>query len=331
MLKYKNNKIVYIFDGSFYHQFLTVTNSILQNEKKSIANSIEFYITYFGDLESIPDLLRSAKAHFPNNTFYLKHVPSEFPELTAKYEKFYDFKKSANHIQTSSVLCRFDLDIIWSEVESKILYLDLDLIVKANISDLFDSVDEFATISACRSEKTTGTEIRFLSMEDQKPPHYYLNEFRHNFKYIYYRYMEKSSFNKEMHDEIIGIDYNFSLRSFNAGVFCLDLKKYRENPDLKSKANFLIEMNKHGSLFRHNDQSVLNMIFYNQVDFIDSKWNALDYGWHDKKNENKSKQNFWSAKIVHYNGPQKPWLFGEVSLVPSYFQESFNLWKKYKL
>ena len=143
--------------------------------------------------------------------------------------------------------------------------------------------------------------------------------------------MDKNSSNKKMYDEIMRIDYNFSLKGFNAGVFCLDLKKYRENPELKSRANFFIEMNKHGSLFRHNDQSVLNMIFYNQIDFIDPKWNALDYGWHDKRNEKKSRENFWSAKIVHYNGPQKPWLFGEVFLVPKYFQESFNLWKKYKL
>ncbi len=331
MQRLKNRKIVYIFDDSFYHQFLTVTNSILKNEKQFIANSIEFYITYFGSEESIPHLLRSAKLHFPNNTFYLKHVPSEFPELTSKYEKFYDFRKSASHIQTSSVLCRFDLDLIWSEVNDKILYLDLDLIVKGSISDLFDSVDEFATISACRSEKTLGNEIRFLSMKDQKPPHFYLNEFRHNFKYTYYRYIGKDSVKQKIYDQIMSTDYNFSLRSFNAGVFCLDLKKYRENLELKSRANFFIEINKYGALFRHNDQSILNMIFYNQIDFIDPMWNALDYGWHNKEYEARSRKNFWNAKIIHYNGPQKPWLFGDVSLVPNYFQESFNLWKKYKL
>ena len=73
------------------------------------------------------------------------------------------------------------------------------------------------------------------------------------------------------------------------------------------------------------------MIFYNQIDFIDPMWNALDYGWHNKEYEARSRKNFWNAKIIHYNGPQKPWLFGDVFLVPNYFQESFNLWKKYKL
>lgn len=331
MQKVKNRKIVYIFDDSFHNQFITVTNSILQNEKKSIANSIEFYITYFGDKESIPDLLRSAKFHFPKNKFHLKHVPSEFPELTSKYERLYDFKKSANHIQTSSVLCRFDLDVIWSEINDKILYLDLDLIVKVNISDFFDSVDELATMSACRSEKLVATEIRLLSVKGEKPNHFYLNDFRHNLKYIYYRYMDKGHIKQKIYEEIMSTDYNFCSTGFNAGVFCLDLKKYRENTKFKSKATFLMEANKSGFLFRHNDQSILNIIFYNEVDFLDSEWNSLDFGWHDEKNEGKKINNLTSAKIVHYNGPEKPWLFDKFFLIPKYFQESFDLWKKYSI
>ena len=126
-------------------------------------------------------------------------------------------------------------------------------------------------------------------------------------------------------------DYDFSSTGFNAGVFCLDLKKYRENTKFKSKANFLMEANKNGSLFRHNDQSILNIIFYNEVDFLDSKWNSLDYGWHDKKNEDKSIDNLESAKIVHYNGPEKPWLFDNLFIIPKYFEESYDLWKKYNL
>ena len=71
-------KITYIFDDSYISQFLTVTNSILKNEKFELKDKIIFYINYFGQKESINQLLTLANTNFPNNTFKIKHIPSEF-------------------------------------------------------------------------------------------------------------------------------------------------------------------------------------------------------------------------------------------------------------
>ena len=337
MLKPKSNKIVYIFDESFHSQFFTVTNSILRNEKRELADSIEFYITYFGDYDLIMSLLREIKLKFPNNRFYLKHVPSRFPDLWKKYENFYDYEKSANHIQTSSVLCRFDLDVIWPSINDKILYLDLDLIVKGSISELFN-ISNFERyngsdnlIYACRTDQILASEIRNVPTEQQKSNDFYLNDFRRNVEYIYYRYLEKTPSNSKLIKQILEKEYDFCRTSFNAGVFILDLEKLRGNKKLKDHIDFLIKLNKDGSLFRHNDQSILNIAFYDQTNFIDPRWNTLDYGWENKKNYHESKLKFLEGKIIHYNGPQKPWLFNGSVPVPNYFLESTELWRKYKI
>jgi lipopolysaccharide biosynthesis glycosyltransferase len=337
MLKPKSNKIVYIFDESFHSQFFTVTNSILQNEKEDLSDSIEFYITYFGKHECITNLLKDIKLKFPKNRFYLKHVPSSFPNLWKKYEKFYDYEKSANHIQTSSVLCRFDLDIIWPNINDKILYLDLDLIVKGSITELFNEINfeccanSNDLIYACRSEDILASEIRNVPFDKAKPNNFYLSDFRHNVEYIYYRYIRKTLFNEKLVKEILEKEYNFVKKGFNAGVFILDLEKIRKDTKLKNRINFLMELNKDGSLFRHNDQSILNVAFHDKVCFIDSAWNCLDYGWQNTKNSHQSKSKLLEGKIIHYNGPQKPWLFSRFAPVPNHFLESTKLWRKYKI
>lgn len=330
-MKPKNNKIVYIFDESFHSQFFTVTNSILKNEQPELADSIEFYITYFGQHEGIINFLKDVKLKFPKNKFYLKHVPSEFPDLWEKYENFYDYEKSADHIPTSSVLCRFDLDIIWSSINDKILYLDLDLIVKGSVSQLFSLINSNAIISACPSQQILASEIRNISVDKEKTEDFYLNDFRRNVEYIYYRYIPKTSSNENLVKEILEKEYNFCSMAFNAGVFVLDLEKLKENTKLKDRINFLMQLNKNGSLFRHNDQSILNVAFYDQVNFIDPRWNSLDYGWENRKSFHESKLKFSEGKIIHYNGPQKPWLFNGSGPVPNYFLESTELWRKYKI
>ena len=61
--------IVYIFNRCYVSQMLTVTNSILQNEKKELADSIEFYLTYFGSKREKEYILKKAKKNFPNNKY----------------------------------------------------------------------------------------------------------------------------------------------------------------------------------------------------------------------------------------------------------------------
>lgn len=298
-------KICYIFDNSYVSQFLTVTNSIIANEKEELANSIEFYIAYFGSEESVATILELAKLHFPNNRFHLKHIPSEFPHLEIKYNRKYDFKKSAAHIQTSSVLCRFDLDEIWTEIDDKILYLDLDILVKHNISELYDSLEGSFIFYACNHRKL-GDEITCVNFNEEVNSQHVEN-FILDVKNGYDRYIEKTTNNKTILENIITTNYDFNSPAFNAGVFVLDLKQYRGNQYFKEFAKFLIEINRHENILRHNDQSVLNMIFYGHCGQINPKWNATDYGWYNRTEEKLVQERFETSYLIHFCGPEKPW------------------------
>ena len=83
-------KVTFIFDRTYVWKMLTVVNSIIQNEKKEYADSIDFYLTYFGVEKEGQFILQQARKNFPNNGFYLKHVPTELPDLYKKYESSYE-------------------------------------------------------------------------------------------------------------------------------------------------------------------------------------------------------------------------------------------------
>jgi lipopolysaccharide biosynthesis glycosyltransferase len=297
-------KICYIFDYSYVSQFLTVTNSILSNEKK-IANSIEFYIAYFGEKETISKLIRLAELNFPNNKFHIKHIPSEFPQLQLKYNSKYDFENSSFHIQTSSVLCRFDLDEIWSEIDEKILYLDLDIIVKHSISELYSSLQGCSIFYACEHRKLSN-EMKFIDFNEPVNSEHLLS-FISIIKNGYDKHIEKTSINENILNKIITTNYDFDSPAFNAGVFVLDLRQYRQNKYFKDFANFLIHINRYENVFRYNDQSILNIIFYEHTNYIDSKWNATDYGWYNRKEAALIRERFDNSHIIHFCGPEKPW------------------------
>ncbi len=298
-------KICYIFDDSYISQFLTVTNSIIANEKEELSNTIEFYIAYFGSKETVATIINLTKKHFPNNKFHLKHIPSEFPELEIKYNRKYDFKKSAAHIQTSSVLCRFDLDEIFPDVNERILYLDLDIVVKHSVSELFNSLQGSSIFYACE-HRSLGNEIQCVNFNEEINPQHVQN-FICGVQHGYTRYIEKTVNNQAILQNILATNYDFNRPSFNAGVFVLDLKMYRENKYFKEFASFLMEINRHERILRHNDQSILNIIFYNYYQPIDPKWNATDYGWYNRTQEKSVQERFETSYLIHFCGPEKPW------------------------
>lgn len=333
-------KVTFIFDRTYFQQLIAVTNSILKNEKKELADSIEFYLTYFGAEREVTRLIKKFEKNFPNNKFYVRHVPSELPKLFKKYEELYDYDSSAGHIQTSSVLARFDLDKIWPEVTDRILYLDLDLIVRGSISELFDLADKDSIISACSSGDPLCNELRSWRKGYDDPAQFkyydYNREFRDNFKSIYDDYVTDKSINTTSSDYFFNKEFDFASPALNAGVFILNIEKYKKDKTLRRNIRFLIELNSGGELLRYNDQSILNFAFYGKVDWIDRRWNRMDYGWHNKKDAERVAKEFVDAKIVHYNGWRKPWSFNNIPNETAgdwekYFAPGVALWKEYQL
>ena len=216
------------------------------------------------------------------------------------------------------------------------------MIVKGSISELFDSADKESLISACRSNERLFTELRSYRQGYSDPAQIkyydYTSEFRDNFKLIYDNYRitkSLSAVSAEAFDYFSNKEFDLTAPSLNAGVFVLNVEKYRKDKNLKRNIRFLIQLNSTGDLLRYNDQSILNFAFYGKISWIDQEWNRLDYGWENIEREEEVKEQFEDAKIIHYNGWRKPWSllhnFPGLIDVPEYFIPGVRLWEKYQI
>lgn len=95
---------------------------------------------------------------------------------------------------------------------------------------------------------------------------------------------------------------------FNAGILVIDLQQVREKKLFSKTIEFLAE---HGRELPFNDQDALNHVFHND-------WLPLSVAWNVQRRQSVS----WEVRtipaemqlgdqrplIVHYTGPEKPWL-----------------------
>lgn len=87
-------------------------------------------------------------------------------------------------------------------------------------------------------------------------------------------------------------------RYFNAGLMLIDLFAWRQN----GITNAAMEMIDSGKTYKFNDQDILNLALKNQVEFLDLGWNVQQASLQKLKCAN-------NAKVIHYNGAEKPWQF----------------------
>lgn len=186
---------------------------------------------------------------------------------------------------------RLLIPIIMREYE-KVLYLDSDVIVKNDVSFLFDKDFEDCEILASRDVFSLLADISsFSEMKD-----YILNTLKiDNYK-----------------------DY------FNSGVILFNISKIdKENYLERLKVAFALEKT------YYPDQDILNFIFKKRVKFIPLNWNMqyhipLYYDkYFDKFNENEFdnyNKAFENPLIIHYTSPQKPWKKPSLPLAYEFFR-----------
>ena len=117
---------------------------------------------------------------------------------------------------------------------------------------------------------------------------------------------------KRHSQEIGNLDYK---NTFNAGVLLMDTRRFEEEHIRDKCLNLLEEDYKRKErklIFA--DQDALNIVLYNSVTFLDSKWNCqYQYAWRvDEVDEEYRKQyleDLDHAAIIHYAGTNKPWMF----------------------
>lgn len=114
------------------------------------------------------------------------------------------------------------------------------------------------------------------------------------------------------HARELGLDMR---NMFNAGVLVIDTKEYeRQNIRTIGLKALAEDYKNKRRKFIYVDQDVLNVTIYNNVEFIDDRWNfqwefiwRLD-GIYDKYREQyeKTSKEPW---IIHYAGDRKPWTY----------------------
>lgn len=164
----------------------------------------------------------------------------------------------------------------------KILYLDCDTIVNADIAELFsENIDDFSLAAARDAD--------IISL-----------------------YPKENDADKEVRDDL---DMNIQLENytdyFQAGVILFNLKKIRSQHTVKTLLSTAISKK-----WKFADQDVLNYTFKGDVKFLDTPWNTL-YECFNRmeriKNFTPSEiyQGYLKAKkepkIIHYAGIPKPW------------------------
>lgn len=296
-----SNNIVFTFDEQYNSIFHVVIASILHSADPKNIPDFNFLINYFGDLTLMRILEIETCSMFPGNKFTFTHVPTQFPEVTQFCDKMYDFEAAPEQIQTSSVFCRLFLPRMYPGIDL-VLHIDLDIIVKSDLTELFDIVRDserryplFSCLNECIYEASLGSRKIFAQKRE---------ELFHGFPWV-----EKNAKRIGLHHKLVK-DYAAKGKktrdtAFNAGILFFDLDFMRKK-QYEPKFRFCMRLNSVNKIFRHNDQGILNFLFHDRVGKLPLEWNSMWFGCGGEMFERCVPQ-YETAKLLHYNGPLKPW------------------------
>lgn len=167
----------------------------------------------------------------------------------------------------------------------KILYLDSDMVVQDDVAKLYQENIGGYLIGACHDADTAGL---YNGFEPNK---------------------------KEYTDHLLKLKEPYQY--FQAGTLLMNLKEFRKRYTVEKILKYAVSMK-----FQLLDQDILNKLCEGSVKFVDMSWNVMvDYGrirqsqiialapkWLNDLYKESRKQ----PKIIHYAGPEKPWIHPEM-------------------
>lgn len=173
----------------------------------------------------------------------------------------------------------------------RMLYLDCDLIVRDDISKLYDVELGEAAVGGVK-------DYSFMKMEHMKAP-----IFSNNVPYSTINYRIKVL-------ELPAIE-----KYVNAGVLLFNLKMCREITDDKRAIAVL-----NSKPFQYNDQDTLNIIFNESMYMLEIRWNYQNCFERFSKDQNRTVAKMYkkiyqdNPGIIHYVSGTKPWSYSSVTL-----------------
>ena len=211
-----------------------------------------------------------------------------FPDCSIRLVDMSEFHESVKDCARSYITAETNYRLaVLGELFAKydrVLYLDCDIIVEGDISELFDT-----DLSGNAVGGAEAADIRLLRFTKKG---FFIDDEPYNFENYAKTFMG-----------ITDLD-----RYFNAGVTLFDLNKCREFTTEQAAVELLNRRE-----WMYNDQDVLNMLFKDHVYMLDIKWNYTVNIEHE--------MNFPDPRIcqiigdlqrteygiIHYTGGSKPW------------------------
>ncbi len=261
----KNNVPVVFASDDKYIPYLSVVLASLKGHA-DIKSNYDIVVLSFNISEGNKNILHFMLASSPN--FSLRFV--EVEELFKNHEFFLDRYLSL------STYSRLFIPEIFSKYQ-KVVYLDCDIVLNADVKELYDIDLKDKCLLACR-------DLGFISGTIRKDKffgdNYAINQL-HIDQYVEY---------------------------FNAGVLVFNIEEIKK----QAKDRLFFEKLKELEKPIFHDQDVLNASCYGSVAFVANMWNFSYYVDEEtralpeefKKLYEEAEKN---PKIVHFVGSEKPW------------------------
>lgn len=252
-----------------YIPYLAVmVQSFLENS--SVQSKYALYIMHTSVTEKNQREIRNLGKNYPNVFIEFYNMSFDIIPFRFKVSRFTEHISNETFYRTliHKVFSNFD----------KVLYLDCDMVVKADVADLFKTDTGNNLVGACIDGDFIGN---YCSMNDIR-------------KYA---------------DETLKL--HNPLQYFQGGVILVNIAQFRKEFNDHWLANLAMTAD-----YRWGDQDVFNVSCQKRVFFLDPNWNVMVQHKSDRiATIKKSPFNIYThymnsrkiPKIIHYAGEQKPW------------------------
>ncbi|MDR2512874.1 MAG: glycosyltransferase [Puniceicoccales bacterium] len=118
-------------------------------------------------------------------------------------------------------------------------------------------------------------------------------------------------------------------RYFNAGVLLLNLERIRRDFSIER----FVEIDRENpGILRYQDQDILNIAWSGRVKYLDFRWNVgaacfMKLPQEHRSKEAEIKRACMDARIVHFTGMHKPWIYPASEFPEAYVYEYFKYWQ----
>jgi len=285
-----NNIAVALAADNFYAPYVsTLLHSIVRH-----INPADTYDINIFNRDFTPDSQRLLREEFQD----FANVSLRFCDMRA-YAEQYEHLFAKWHISAETYFRLFIPDIMADY--DKVLYLDVDMIVRRDIAELFRENVDGKILAAVRDVDMAGVYNSNLSAPSD------------------------NTFDKKRRDYLENkLQLKKPFDYFQAGVILFNLREMRRSFSVQDALDFAAQK------WEFQDQDVLNYLAQGKVKFLDWRWN-VQYDWEFWRIRNviakapiqmyldymESRQNPY---IIHYSGTVKPWQRADCDFATEYWR-----------